>query len=79
MLQNGSAAIILKDTGYKGNTWGFRGDRVTVISISGNAVIVENQKGLRFPCNIKELAIWNQELERSLRRVEKSRSGIRKR
>jgi hypothetical protein len=35
--------------------WGRKGESVTIISVSGNAVIYENKKGVRFPCNIKDL------------------------
>lgn len=74
-MEVGSICLILKDTGYKGKIWGFSGDMVTVISISGNAVTVENKKGFRFPCNITELALWTENLETSLKR---SRSQLEK-
>lgn len=51
----GSSMILNKDTGYKGQIWGKKGEEVKVISISGNAVIFENKKGERYPCNIKDL------------------------
>ena len=35
--------------------WGIKGEKVKIISVSGNAVIYENSKGKRFPCNIKDL------------------------
>lgn len=35
--------------------WGRKGEKVKIISVSGNAVIYENSKGVRFPCNIKDL------------------------
>ncbi|WP_392436440.1 hypothetical protein ACF3N7_05260 [Cruoricaptor ignavus] len=63
----GEKAIILEDTGYKGKIWGRKGESVSVVSISGNAVIVENLKGERFPCNIREIQVWTPELERSLK------------
>ena len=51
----GSTMILNKDTGYKGQIWGKKGDKVKIISVSGKAVIFENNKGLRYPCNIKDL------------------------
>ncbi|MGL6038123.1 MAG: NfeD family protein [Soonwooa sp.] len=44
-----------QDSGYKGQIWLKKGEKVKVISISGNAVIVEKTDGKRFPCNIKDL------------------------
>lgn len=35
--------------------WGKKGEKVKIISISGNAVIYENSKENMFPCNIKDL------------------------
>lgn len=39
----------------KSYLWGKKGEKVRIISISGNAVIYENKKGKKFPCNIKDL------------------------
>lgn len=44
-----------KDNVYKNAVWGKKGDKVTIISVSGNAVIYENSKGVRYPCNVKDL------------------------
>lgn len=44
-----------KDNVYKTSVWGKKGDKVTIISISGNAVTYESEKGERFPCNVKDL------------------------
>ncbi|SIT96802.1 hypothetical protein SAMN05660493_01497 [Epilithonimonas bovis DSM 19482] len=35
--------------------WGKKGDVVKIISVSGSAVIYENENGKRFPCNINDL------------------------
>lgn len=51
----GTTMTLNKDTGYKAQIWGKKGEKVIVISISGNAVIFENYKGERFPCNIKDI------------------------
>ena len=44
-----------KDNVYRNIVWGKKGERVLIISISGNAVIYENSKGVRYPCNVKDL------------------------
>ncbi|MCL1657432.1 hypothetical protein I6H88_13705 [Elizabethkingia bruuniana] len=44
-----------KDNVFRGQIWGKKGDKVKIISISGSAVVYENAKGKRFPCNIKDL------------------------
>lgn len=78
-MQNGDKALITKDTGYKGAIWGHAGEVVTIISISGNAVIVENAKGFRFPCSLRtELKPWTAELERSLRHTNLQKSEPKK-
>lgn len=51
----GTTKTLNKDNVYKNAIWGKKGDKVIIISISGNAVIYENEKGIRFPCNIKDL------------------------
>lgn len=48
-------AILNKDNKYKNKIWGKKGDKVKIISISGNAVIYEDEKGERYPCNIEDL------------------------
>lgn len=50
----GTTKTLNKDVTYKQFVWGKKGDRVLIISVSGNAVIYENSKG-KFPCNIKDL------------------------
>ena len=44
-----------KDAKYKESVWAKKGEKVKIISISGNAVICEKQNGSRFPANIKDL------------------------
>jgi hypothetical protein len=51
----GTTKTLNKDNLYKNEKWGKKGERVKIISVSGNAVIYENSKGIRFPCNIKDL------------------------
>lgn len=51
----GSIKKLNKNLVYKNVTWGKKGDQVKIISVSGNAVIYQNEKGFRFPCNIKDL------------------------
>lgn len=51
----GAFKTLNKDNVYKANVWGKKGDKVKIISVSGNAVIYEDLKGKRFPCNIKDL------------------------
>lgn len=41
--------------GARAHVWGKKGEMVQIISIRGNAVIYENKKDERFPCNIKDL------------------------
>lgn len=48
-------AIFKRDNTFRGKIWGKKGDKVKIISINGNAVIYENEKGQRYPCNIKDL------------------------
>lgn len=43
------------DNGSKNKIWSRKGDKVKIISVSGNAVIYENKSGERFPCNKKIL------------------------
>ncbi|WP_165601764.1 hypothetical protein [Chryseobacterium sp. CBo1] len=54
-MKIGDEMILNKDNKYKAEVWGKKGDKVKIISISGIAVIYENIKGNRFPCNIKDL------------------------
>lgn len=35
--------------------WAPKGEKVKIITISGNAVTVEKSNGNKFPCNIKDL------------------------
>lgn len=46
----------LKGTAKTKAFWGRKGEKVKIISVSGNAVIFENNRGVRFPCNIKDIA-----------------------
>lgn len=50
----GETKTLNKDNKYKNHVWGKKGDKVKIISVSGNAVVYESSKG-RFPCNIKDL------------------------
>ena len=54
-MEVGQTKTLNKDIVFRGNIWGKKGEKVTIISVSGNAVIYENSKGKRFPCNIKDL------------------------
>lgn len=51
----GITKTLNKDNLYRNEVWGKKGERVKIISVSGNAVIYENSKGVRYPCNIKDL------------------------
>lgn len=51
----GETKKLNKDNVYKNAIWGKKGDKVKIISISGKAAIYENERGLRYPCNIKDL------------------------
>lgn len=53
-------ASINKDNTFRGEVWGRKGDKVKIISINGNAVIYENEKEERYPCNIKDFENVNQ-------------------
>lgn len=44
-----------KDAAFGKSFWAKKGDKVKIITISGNAVTVEKYNGNRFPCNIKDL------------------------
>ena len=54
-MKIGDQKILTKDAGYSKNIWATKGEKVTIISISGNAVTCEKSNGYRFPCNIKDL------------------------
>jgi hypothetical protein len=51
----GENKTLNKDNLYRNAVWGKKGERVKIISVSGNAVIYENSKGVRYPCNVKDL------------------------
>ena len=51
----GETKTLNKDNRYKTHVWGKKGDKVLIVSASGNAVIYEDNKGNRYPCNIKDL------------------------
>jgi len=55
-LMIGQFKTLNKDNTYKNAVWGKKGEKVKIISVSGNAVIYENDKGKRFPCNIKDIS-----------------------
>ena len=58
-MEAGDFKTLNKDNVFTKNkakyTWGKKGEKVKIISVSGNAIIYENSKGKRFPCNIKDL------------------------
>lgn len=54
-ISQGQTKTLNKDNLYKNAVWGKKGERVKIISVSGNAVIYENSKGVRYPCNVKDL------------------------
>ncbi|WP_160341574.1 hypothetical protein [Elizabethkingia meningoseptica] len=51
----GEYRILKVDNVFRGKNWGIKGEKVKIISISGTAVVYENRKGNRFPCNINDL------------------------
>ena len=51
----GDIKTLNKDNVFRKNTWDKKGEKVKIISISGNAIIYENSKGKKFPCNKKDL------------------------
>ncbi|WP_234110179.1 hypothetical protein [Chryseobacterium sp. R2A-55] len=58
-MKAGETRTLVKDNTFQKNQkryfWGKKGEKVKIISISGNAVIYQNEKGKMFPCNIKDL------------------------
>lgn len=50
----GDEKVLNKEVKFIGKTYGLKGEKVKIISISGNAVIFERKNGKRFPCNIKD-------------------------
>lgn len=54
-MKIGDFRTLNKDNKYKSQIWSKKGEKVKIISVSGNAVIYENSKGKKFPCNIKDL------------------------
>lgn len=54
-MKIGDTKTLNKDNIFKKTLWSIKGEKVKIISISGNAVIYENSKGKKFPCNIKDL------------------------
>ena len=55
VLEVGQTKTLNKDVTFKSEVWAKKGERVKIISISGNAVIFERYNGKRFPCNIKDI------------------------
>jgi len=51
----GDEKVLNKEVKFIGKIYGLKGEKVKIISISGNAVIFERKNGKRFPCNIKDL------------------------
>jgi hypothetical protein len=51
----GEIKTLNKDNVFKNQVWGKKGEKVKIISVSGNAVVYENSKGVRYPCDIKDL------------------------
>ena len=54
-MKAGDTKTLTKDAKFAKSFWAPKGEKITVISISGNAVICEKYNGSRFPCNIKDL------------------------
>lgn len=54
-MKIGDSMILNKDAKFGKSFWASKGEKVVIISISGNAVICEKVNGFRFPCNIKDL------------------------
>lgn len=54
-MESGDFKTLNKDNVFRKSIWGKKGEKVKIISVSGNAVVYENTKGKRFPCNIKDL------------------------
>nr|WP_315026023.1 hypothetical protein [uncultured Chryseobacterium sp.] len=54
-MKVGDQMVLNKDAKFGKSFWAPKGEKVTVISISGNAVTCEKYNGSRFPCNIKDL------------------------
>lgn len=54
-MEAGETKTLMKDAKFGKSFWAKKGTIVKIISISGNAVTVEDAKGKRFPCNIKDL------------------------
>lgn len=50
----GDEKVLNKEVKFIGKIYGLKGEKVKIISISGNAVIFERKNGKRFPCNIKD-------------------------
>lgn len=55
MREPNKTKILRRDNVFRGKKWGNKGEEIRVISINGCAVIYENTKGERYPCNIKDL------------------------
>ncbi len=55
MIELGKTYTLNKDIVFSHKIFGKKGEKVKVISISGNAVIFEKENGKRKPCNIKDL------------------------
>lgn len=53
-MEVGEKKTLKKRIGWKNQTWVPAGEEVKIISVSGNAVIVETKKGAKFPANIKD-------------------------
>lgn len=51
----GERMHLKNDVKFRGKLWGKKGEQVTVVSVSGSAVIYQNKKGDRYPCNIKDI------------------------
>lgn len=54
-MKIGDSMVLNKDAKFGKSFWASKGEKVTIISISGNAVTCERYNGSRFPCNIKDL------------------------
>ncbi|MCT4135064.1 hypothetical protein HZP67_10040 [Elizabethkingia anophelis] len=54
-MEIGEIKTLNKNNVFRVKNWGIKGEKVKIISISGTAVVYENRKGNRFPCNINDL------------------------
>lgn len=54
-MEVGETKTLNKDARFAKSFWAKKGTKIKILTISGNAVTVEDSRGRRFPCNIKDL------------------------